>query len=216
MRNFYLLLVLIIAVMLAGCTSFSSYQTAQVLDPDEDEMEFGIGMTVTSFQLEGDAQELDYEEVSYYIAELIFRTAVSKRFDFGAKFYFSLPVGLMLDGKYQFVDGEKVDMAADLGVSYCGYEVDDEGVRFFDIQPALLMTYNFTERFSVTLAPKAIIRNINHGDEGDDTQTFVGGTLTMSLGGKKMKIMPEIGYYKGEDRLGQDVSVIHGGIGIKF
>lgn len=212
MRHFYLLLVLIMVIMLAGCTSFSSYQTAQVLDPDEDEFQFGVGLTVTSFELEDDGQELDYEEIAYYKTELLFRTAVTESFDFGAKFFL---LGISVDGKYQFVDGDKLDMAVDLGFAYSGIEVDDEPVRFIDCQPALLMTYNFQENFSVTLAPKAVIRNVTRDGE-EDTQTFVGGTLTLSFGGKKVRILPEIGYYKGEDRLGQDVSVTHGGVGIKF
>jgi hypothetical protein len=213
MRNFYLPLVLIIVVMLAGCASFSSFQTAQVLDPDEDEFQIGIGLAVTSFELEEDAVETDYEEMSYYKTELLIRSGVTESFDFGAKFW---TVGLAVDGKYQFVDGEKIDMAVDLGFSYSGIEVDDEGVRYFGFHPALLMTYNFSEKFSVTLSPRAVILNVSHDEEGDDTQTFLGGTLTLSLGGKKVRILPEIGYYKAEDRLGQEVEVIHGGIGIKF
>jgi len=213
MRNFYLMLVFIIVVMLSGCASFSSYQTAQVLDPDEDDFQIGIGLTVTSFDLEEDAVETDYEEMSYYKTELFLRSAVTENFDFGAKFW---TVGLSVDGKYQFVDGEKLDMAVDLGFSYSGIEVDDEGVRYLSFQPVLLMTYNFTEKFSLTLAPRAVIAVVSHDEEGDDTQTFVGGTLTLSLGGKKMKILPEIGYYKAEDRLGQEVEVTHGGIGIQF
>jgi hypothetical protein len=199
--------------MLAGCASFSSYQTAQVLDPDEDAFQMGIGLAVTSFELEEDAVETDYEEISYYKTELLIRSAVTESFDFGAKFW---TLGLSVDGKYQFVDGEKLDMAVDLGFSYSGIEVDDEGVRYLSFQPALLMTYNFTEKFSVTLAPRAVILNVSHDEEGDDTQTFLGGTLTLSFGGKKVRILPEIGYYKAEDRLDQEVEVIHGGIGIKF
>ena len=212
MRKFYLMLVFIIVVMLAGCSSFSSYQTAQVLDPDEDAFQIGVGLTVTSFSLEEDGQEIDYEEVAYSKLELLIRTAVTESFDFGAKFWTG---GISVDGKYQFVDGEKLDMAADLGFSYSGIEVDDEGVTFIDFQPALLMTYNFDEKFSLTLAPKAVIRKVSRDNE-EDTNTFLGGTLTLSLGGKKVRILPEIGYYKGEDRLGQEVSVTHGGVGIQF
>jgi hypothetical protein len=105
-------------------------------------------------------------------------------------------------------------MAFDLGVGYTGVEIGDEDLTYLDFYPALLMTYNFSDAFSATLVPKVIVRRIS-SDVGDDTETIPGATLTLSIG-KRTRIMPEVGYYKGEDRLGQEIEFMHWGIGIQF
>lgn len=213
MRKFFLLLVLISWTFFIGCTSFSSYQTAQVLDPDE--ARFGVGLTFTSISPE-EGVETDYEDITYSIPEFLFRIGVSESFDFGGKVYASFPfMGVVLDGKYQFVDGDILDMAIDLGVSYTGVEVGDVKTNYLDFYPALLMTLNFSEKFSVTLAPKVLLRQVSSDIEDDYTETIPGATLTLSIG-KKVRVMPEIGFYKGEDRTGQEIEFMHYGLGILF
>jgi hypothetical protein len=97
MRNLFLVLVSII--FFSGCASFSNYQTAQVLQ--EDERQFGVGLTFTKISPE-EGVEVDYEDITYFTPELMFRTGVARNFDFGAKLYSSFPVvGIVIDGKYQ-------------------------------------------------------------------------------------------------------------------
>ena len=198
--------------VLSGCASFSSYQTAQSLG--EGKSQFAIGLTVTDQSVDG--PEADYEEAAYFTPELIFRTGVTDGFDVGAKLYVAYPiVGVVINGKYQFLDGPGLDMAVDFGVGYSGVELNNNDITYVDFYPALLMTYNFSDTFSATLAPKVVIRRAKVAGAGTDTESFPGATLTLSLG-KKVKVMPEVGYYKGKDRLDADVEVVHFGIGFGF
>lgn len=131
------------------------------------------------------------------------------------KLYASFPiVGIVVDGKYQFFDGDDVDMAFDLGVSYAGIAVGDVDATFLDFYPALLMTYNFSEKFSATLAPKVLTRRFS-SDTETYTESYPGATLTIAIGGK-FRIMPEVGVYKGKDSLGQDIQFTHWGVGLNF
>lgn len=210
MRKSYLLLVLMLAVFLHGCVNFSNYQKAEVLEEGETRGTVGLSFVQAS---PGD-QEIDYKNITYFTPEIYVRTGVTERFDFGVKFYVSLPVGVVIDGKYQFVDGEKFDMAADLGVGYTGISVADESIYFLDLYPALLMTYNFSENFSATLAPKVIFRNTG-GTMNSGWVTLTGGTLTLALG-EKGWVMPEVGYYTGKDTIDQRVDFVHWGVGFSF
>lgn len=67
-------LITVCAVFLAGCMSLSSYQTAQVLK--EDEGRFGVGFTLTNVEPEL-GMETDYESVTYFMPEFIYRHGVA-------------------------------------------------------------------------------------------------------------------------------------------
>ena len=207
----FLLMALIFASFLGGCASVSNYQTAEVLE--EGETQATLGLSFTEQKLETGA-EINYEGFSYFTPEFILRGGISESFDFGVKLYMALPIGVVIDGKYQFLEGEKWDMAFDLGLGYSGWEAgsDDTGFSITEVIPSVLITYHLSENVSATLAPKALVRRLKGGGETDD-QTFVGGNLTLSLG---KRFMPEFGYFKGEDIIGQDVTYTHFGVGINF
>lgn len=212
MRTIKACMIFILLAVLSGCASFSNYQTAQSLG--EGNSQFAIGLTFTDQSVEG--PEADYEDIVYFTPELIFRTGVTQSFDVGAKVYIAYPiVGAVINGKYQFLDGPSFDTAFDFGVGYTGVEINDNDITYIDFYPALLMTYHFSNYASATLAPKVVIRRAKISGGGTDTEIFPGATLTLALG-KKVKVMPEVGYYTGRDRLDGDVEVFHFGIGFGF
>ena len=121
--------------------------------------------------------------------EAFYRTSISSNFDFGMKAYF---VGVVIDGKYQFHDGERFDMAADLGIGYNKFSSGDSDVTILDFYPTLLMTFDLSKNVDLTCAPKIIARFVSGPTE---TSTLLGGTMMLTFG----PFMPEIGYYVSED-----------------
>lgn len=182
------LLFVVLVVLIAGCASLTTYQKAQVLK--EDESQFGIALTSTDASLVDDEEDPFFESITYIVPEVYYRTSVSSKVDFGAKIF---PLSAVIDGKYQFVDGEKFDMAADLGISYSKYSFDDKETTIFDIYPIILMTCNLSKKVDLTLAPKVITRFLS-SDDSRETLTMPGATLSLAIG----PIMPEIGYFTSE------------------
>lgn len=121
----------------------------------------------------------------------------------GAKIYGGVPINIVLDGKYQFYNGNKFDMAVDLGIGYN----EIENIRYTDIYPALLFSYKCSNSFGITLAPKKIIRQIENGTP--TSQEWTGGTISFFLG-KKTKFIPEFGSY--ESDLGYKVNTFSVGM----
>ncbi len=102
-------------ILCAGCVSLSTFQTARVLQ--ENESQFGVAASTNSnytLLIEED-DEVSNETITGGTLEAFYRTPISSNFDIGIKAYF---VGAIIDGKYQFHDGERFDMAADLGIGY--------------------------------------------------------------------------------------------------
>ena len=185
MKNKIILIFVVLVILFSGCASLSTYQKAQVLK--ENSGQFGVALTSTDVSLlDEDEEDPFFESFTFIVPEIYYRTSVSKKMDFGAKLF---PLSAVLDGKYQFVDGEKFDMAADFGIGYSKFAVDDKETGILDIYPTILMTFNLSEKLDVTLAPKVITRFLSSGDS-KETITMPGGTLSLSLG----PLMPEIGY----------------------
>ncbi len=180
------LLFLVLVVLVAGCASLTTYQKAQVLK--ENESQFGIALTSTDASLV--EEDPFFESVTYIVPEVFYRASVSSKVDFGAKIF---PLSAVIDGKFQFIEGEKFDMAADLGLSYSKYSFDDKETTIFDIYPTILMTFNLSKKVDLTLAPKVITRFLS-SDDSKETVTMPGATLSLAIG----PIMPEIGYFTSE------------------
>ncbi|RME64014.1 MAG: hypothetical protein D6778_08700 [Nitrospirae bacterium] len=197
-----------LVLLTVGCASFSNFQTAETLEPGK--TSFGAGVTATTVSPEPQVEDVYYESITYITPEMSFRYGAAEHFDIGARLYTSLPIGLIVDGKFQFLDTKSFDAAAGLGVSYSGIEINDNSIRFLDLYPALLFTYHLSEGLSTTLAPRVIVRNISSDTAGDETQTIPGATLTLAIG-KRVQFMPEVGYYQSSD-----VKFINYGVGINF
>ena len=178
--------VTVLALLFSGCVSMSTLQTARVLE--ENEKEFGFAaytMTDYTLLIETEEDEDELTSITGGTIEAFTRTSIGKNFDMGVKAYF---IGAIVDGKYQFYDGDRFAMALDLGIGYNRLTASDEKITILDLYPTLLMTYDISKNINVTFAPKMIARFISGPTE---TSTLTGGTMMLKFG----RIMPEIGYY---------------------
>lgn len=180
------LIIVIWAIYSVGCTSLSTFQTAQVLE--ENKTTFGAAVSAfPHYDFEGDDEDgvgVD-EAVLGGTIEGFYRTSISSTFDVGLKAYL---IGGIVDAKYQFLDQETVDMAFDLGIGYQQISTDEESYRYIDFYPTLLVTFHLAEKFSLTFAPKVIARHVTgHAKRSN----LAGGTMMLKIG----PFMPEIGYY---------------------
>ena len=85
-------------------------------------------------------------------------------------------------------------MAANFGLGFTRFSIDESHTTIFDLYPTLLFTFKLSETVDFTLSPKVVTRHLS-SNGSSETDTMPGGTLTMSLG----PVMPEIGYYAGKD-----------------
>ncbi|MBN1997620.1 hypothetical protein JW935_08720 [candidate division KSB1 bacterium] len=185
----YCVVVAVSAVMLvSGCASLSTYQSAKVLP--ENELSVGGALTGTGISLADDGENEFYENINFILPEFFLRASVSKNFDAGFKFF---PLAGVVDGKYQFVRSNGFAMAADLGIGLTSLSIGDEKTSMLDLYPTLLFTFDLSEKVDLTFAPKLITRFISAGDEKDQFN-MPGFTVTLSLG----PIKPEIGFYTSE------------------
>lgn len=184
------LLFLVAALPYAGCVSLSTFQTARVL-PENESQFVAAASTMSNYTLLiiGEDGEIVSETVTGGTFEALYRTAISRNFDIGVKAYF---IGAIIDGKYQFHDTERFDLAVDLGIGYNKFTSGDADVTILDLYPTLLMTFKLSEKADVTFAPKIIARLISGPT---DNSTLVGGTMMLKFG----PLMPEIGYYVSEE-----------------
>ena len=183
------LFLLVLVILCAGCVSLSTFQTARVLQ--ENESQFGAAVSTNSnytLLIEEDGEVIS-ESITGGTFEAFYRTSIGSNFDIGMKAYF---VGFIIDGKYQFHDGEQFDMAADLGIGYNKFSSGDSDVTILDFYPTLLMTFDLSKNVDLTFAPKIIARFISGPTENS---TLLGGTMMLTFG----PFMPEIGYYVSED-----------------
>ena len=179
---------LVLVILCAGCVSLSTFQTARVLQ--ENESQFGVAASTNSGYtlIIEEVGEDSIETITGGTLEAFYRTSISSNFDIGMKAYF---VGAIIDGKYQFHDGERFDMAADFGIGYNQISIDDSDFTILDFYPTLLMTFDLSKDVDLTFAPKIIARFISGPTENS---TLVGGTMMLRFG----PLMPEIGYYVSE------------------
>ena len=183
---------LILIILLGGCASLTTFQTAQVLE--EGKTDFGVAIAYSNIVL--DDSSLFFEETEYRLPEIFYRRPLNNRFELGLKFY---PFSIGGDIKYQFIDGKAIDMAADFGIDYTGLEISVESngekseskTRLINLYPTILLTYNITKKINITLAPKVIMQYLTTNNE--NSRNFMPGfTINMSLG----PLMSEVGYYR--------------------
>lgn len=201
--------VLVVLCLTTGCVSFSNFQTAEVTKSG-DTAASGIGITATRIAPTDEAVTDDvYEDATYTMLTFLWRYGISERVGIGGKIYGVSPVvGIAFDGKYQFMDGEAFDAAIDGGIAITGLEVDSSDNSYVDYSGSLLFTYHMSDSASVTLVPKVIFRDINT-EGSDESETMVGGTVTLALGKEeKMKVFPEAGFYHSDE-----ADFIHYGVG---
>jgi hypothetical protein len=177
-----------------GCVTFSTFQSAEVIDAGE--VEFGLSVSVAVLDGESNLGEVT----------LMGRVGLGYNFDLGLKMFGFPPFGGYYgDVKYQFMEGPLAGSAV-LGVSYFGVEFNDEDQSLTAFYPALLfgngtfyggpkMIY-FTSRFNLF-------------DTSAQADASVFGFVLGGAFGNRLKLMPEVNVYF------LDEVLVYPGLGLK-
>ncbi len=206
-------IIFLLTFALSGCVSFTTMQTANTLAPGESEG--GLNMVQTKVALADEPVGGVEESITYVVPEFTYRRGIVENLDLGIKFY---PMAAEIDAKYQFIKAGGFVLSGDFGFAYSSIESGsgDNTVKttYLDLYPTVLITYNFSEFFSLTAGPKYIYRSIG-GDAVSDSIAIPGVTLTAAIGpgaaGNGFKFMPEVGYFTADG-----LSYTTLGIGLAF
>ena len=149
--------------------------------------------------------------------ELFFRHGMSESLELGMTINFFSLIG---DVKYQFFDGEVLDMAVDLGVgaspgaSTVDTDNETEDSSCNSIYPAAIFTLNFSEKLKTSLGLEHKNSYNTNPVEGEKLSTsFNGGSINVSAGTDYL-FMAQTSYFTGKDFKGRDVILRSIGIGL--
>jgi hypothetical protein len=153
MNKFLAGLGMLAIVVLTGCASMTTIHTAETLSPGS--LNYYVAYVPSSAPLldtnnDGKADKMDFNTV-----EVGARIGLTDHIDLGAKLY---PVGMLIDGKYQFIKGKMFKAAGDLGAGYMTISSGESKTSIVDIVPEVPLTIRPISWFAFTLAPKSLIR----------------------------------------------------------
>ncbi|GAI81833.1 unnamed protein product, partial [marine sediment metagenome] len=162
-------------VVMSGCASISTFQTARTLKPGETQK--GVGVTAGNPLISASWGEWGVEKIQvdrskiFPWPEFWLRKGLSENLDWGIKTW-GLLQGGVVDLKYQFLSDElpwQVAGSLGLGVSYRALEIGPEGdgYTFFDIHLPLFISRDFGESSTFYISPKYIHRTVIAGFSGD-------------------------------------------------
>ncbi len=180
-----------------GCASMSSLQTAESLKPDKSQVAIGAGTyTSKSFttSLNGNSRDADISVPNF---EVSYRRGIIDKVEAGAKL--ALPGTIIVDGKYQFIDGEVFDMAAGFGLGYLSLETgsDPNKVKttIVDVMVPLYLSAKVNEYFTPYLSPRYLLRNVS-STSASGSASVMGATGGLKIG-KTWGLYAEYGMQKG-------------------
>ena len=125
----------------------------------------------------------------------------------------------VLDAKYQYFDGEVLDMAFDLGVGTSSFPQirDNDTVydSYYSIYPVAIFTLNLSDnlRTSLGLEHKKIY---NSNPEGEESITSFNGDPVNILAGKEFNFIVQTSYFDGKDFKNNEVVLRSISFGLAF
>ncbi|MBA7510422.1 hypothetical protein ES705_02406 [subsurface metagenome] len=152
----YALAVIVGVLVICGCASISTFQSARTLKPGETQK--GVGVTAGNPLISpswGAGKSLVYPWPEFWL-----RKGLSENLDWGIKTW-GLLLGGMVDLKYQFLSDEspwQVAGSLGFGVSHRLLELNLEGesYTFFDLHVPLFISRDFGEYSTFYISPKYI------------------------------------------------------------
>ena len=180
----------ILAAGLTGCPSAGIYRSAKTLEPGVGD--FNTNFNVTKLTQKQKLPVLDDDgnltteekELSFtfpnVVGEYAYHIGVAPNVEVGGRL--ALASGLMeLDVKYRFLgsDDSKLHVAINPGVGYRSFGLVDGT----SINVPLLLTYDLTPNFSVTVGGFGNMSFLNSAVEGEDSDSPNLGGNTTSFGG---------------------------------
>jgi len=181
-------LVILVSALQSACVSFSTFQVPEPVDHGE----IVLGLGATSMVAESDFG---------FAPELYGRYGVAPKWDIGLKLGGVPPIGLVqADVKRLLVDGG-FKLAADLGVSYTGEELEigsgdsNTDYSFVALYPAIIAGAG---AFHGGVKGIYILAGASENEfvTGSVLGLFAGGRL-----GSRVQLLPEVHLYYGDDVL---------------
>ena len=191
MKHYCLFLIILLSVyfFIGGCFSSTFYKSVTV---EEDKGSSGIAVGFSTMQY---SNETLYDGSSIKKSrfwpswEFFVQHGITENFGLGLKTNLASIIAdtnLVLDAKYQYFDGEVLDMAFDLGIGTSSFPQirDNETVydTYYSIYPAAIFTLNLSDKFRTShgLEHKKIYNSNPEGEES--SASFNGGSVNISAG----------------------------------
>jgi len=178
---------LLLLLLLSGCASVSTLQTARALPKNTGRFLVGFGYSESPPLDEQTGKTGAKPKVHYPCVELGARLGVMENFEAGGKL--TLPGYLSVDGKYQFWSMGGLAMAGGLGLGYMGLDgtmrnsnsTDTAlGASFLDVLVPAYVSYDFNDWLSLYFSPKYLFRVVSTSTNG--TAHMGGTTAGLKIG----------------------------------
>lgn len=202
-------------LLLSGCASMSTMQTARTTEKGEFGYDVGGGYIKTDIAL-GTADTISFKAP---FLEIGGRYGVTDKLDLGAKL--TLIGTATADAKYQFLgDGESMLAgSAGFGLGYLsissGSGVNTSDSKIFDIMVPAYFSVHPTDWFSVYASPRYVFRINSYSssnESGTDNSSWYGVTAGIRLG-KRVGFLAEYSYF-GNSEIPVPLSQFTGGIAV--
>ncbi len=200
-------------VLLSGCASMSTMQTARTTNEGEVGYSFGGGYVSTEMPIE----DVDTLSINAPMLEVGARYGVNDKLDVGGKI--TIIGTAVADAKYQFLGDKesKVAGSAGFGIGYLSMESGDTKSNLYDLMVPAYFSYHPAEWLSFYTSPKYVFR-LNAYDSGEETGSeashWYGAGAGMRIG-KKTGVFIEYTYF-GNTEYEDPFSQINAGIGIRI
>jgi hypothetical protein len=170
-------------MIITGCASMTTIHTAETL-PQGGANWYVAYVPSTAPLLDtnfdGKADNMDFNTI-----EAGLRVGLAKHLEIGAKIY---PIGMLIDGKYQFVDGTLFKGAGDLGVGYMTITSGKAKTAIFDLVPEVPLTLRPFSWGAFTVAPKSLIRIVSSSNDSTKASSSSSEFLFGSTFGLKFTV----------------------------
>lgn len=207
-------------LVLTGCATISTYQTAKTIP--QNAVQFGVGLGYGSFN-SWFGKRIGIE-FPFYAAEIWTRYGILKHWDAGIKIGF--PAGGIIDTKVQILENEPFDFA--LGIGYSQLDMTDGGdeAKIQDVHIPFYLSKGFNQHIAVYFSPKLILRTATatsgESEDGEKikekiSQTYYGLGIGFSINpSSTIQIMPEYSMVIDKEDSDNYIRQFGVGIGIRF
>ncbi len=202
----HILMISSAALLMTSCASLSSYQDARTLEQGKAQMFIGGGTYTEQYPEQSDqvAQAIS-EAIEDYKTPLIeagLRVGVMEKLDLGLKY--TIPGGIVFDGKYQLLGGKEdvfaISSGAKVGylsikqtVTVDGQDQTSEWTTI-DATVPLYLSYYPLSWLSVTVSPDYTFRHSTSSEGGSTNANVYGANASLKLG-SDWGLVVEYGYH---------------------
>ena len=224
MKIYYLFLIKLLSIcfFIGGCFSSTSYKSATV-EEGKGSSGLAVGISTMQYSNENLNDGSSFKKSRLWPSwEFFFQYGLTDSFGMGLKTNLGSIIAdtnFIADAKFQYFDGEVLDMAFDLGIGTSSFPQIRDNETVYDtynsIYPAAIFTLNFSDKFrtSLSLEHKKIDNSNPEGDES--SASFNGGSINISTG-KDSNFIAQTSYFTGKDFKKYEVVLRSIGFGFAF